>query len=113
MIRVCYAPLAGVDGASAPTGAGPDGRVGTPDDTGTDPTARRSDWSDPTAHPQPPSREPDSYLPAGDPVYHRSGSTAIGYDTALCATSTLPRRSRDITTSWCTANATASSGPAR
>jgi hypothetical protein len=41
---------------------------------------RRSDWRDPARHPQPPSRTPDSHLPAGDPVYHRETRTAIGYD---------------------------------
>jgi hypothetical protein len=47
-----------------------------------DPMGRRSDWTDPAAHPQPPSRPPDSHLPAGDPVYHRPGGTAIGYDSS-------------------------------
>ncbi|MEV6601462.1 hypothetical protein AB0M36_32105 [Actinoplanes sp. NPDC051346] len=70
------------DGTQAPAGAGPDGRAGTPDDTGIDPMGRRSDWDDPAAHPQAPSRPPDSHLPAGDPVYYRPGSTAIGYDSS-------------------------------
>jgi hypothetical protein len=48
----------------------------------TDTMGRRSDWRDPARHPQPPSRTPDSHLPAGDPVYHRSTGTAIGYDSA-------------------------------
>ncbi len=45
-----------------------------------DTMGRRSNWRDPARHPQPPSRTPDSHLPAGDPVYHRETSTAIGYD---------------------------------
>lgn len=47
-----------------------------------DPMGRRSDWRDPAAHPQPPPRPPDAYLLAGDPVYHRPGGTAIGYDSS-------------------------------
>ncbi len=45
-----------------------------------DEMGRRSDWRDPARHPQTPARAPDSQLPAGDPVYHRENSTAIGYD---------------------------------
>lgn len=74
--------LARADGTHTPGGAGPDGRPGTPDDTGIDPMGRRSDWTDPAAHPQPPSREPDAHLPAGDPVYYGQDSTAIGYDSS-------------------------------
>ncbi len=55
--------------------------VHAPDATGDlDMMGRRRDWADPAAHPQPPSRSPDAYLPAGDPVYHRPGGTAVGYD---------------------------------
>lgn len=46
----------------------------------TDPMGRRSDWADARAHPQSPIRPPDSHLAGGDPVYHRPGATAIGYD---------------------------------
>ena len=63
---------------AADTGAHP-GAYGGGD---LDPMGRRSDWTDPSAHPQPPSRPPDAHLPAGDPVYHRPGGTAIGYDRA-------------------------------
>jgi len=56
----------------------PTGQTGSPvDDMG-----RRSDWTDPADRPQGPSRPPDSYLTAGDPVYYRPGATAIGYDGA-------------------------------
>lgn len=43
---------------------------------------KRSDWAqrDPGDHPRPPARTPDSYLPSGDPIYHKSTGTAIGYD---------------------------------
>ncbi|NJC12658.1 uncharacterized protein YukE [Micromonospora profundi] len=41
---------------------------------------QRRDWADPRDHPLPPSRPPDSYLSAGDPIYHSDRSTAIGYD---------------------------------
>ena len=47
---------------------------------GIDPMGSRADWRDPVSHPQLPGRTPDSQLPAGDPVYHGAGSTAIGYD---------------------------------
>ncbi len=36
----------------------------------------------PAARPRAPGRRPDDYLPAGDPIYHGTGSTAIGYDSA-------------------------------
>jgi hypothetical protein len=49
---------------------------------GLDEMGRRSDWRDPAAHPQAPTRVPDSRLPAGDPVYHGPNSTAVGYDPA-------------------------------
>jgi hypothetical protein len=49
---------------------------------GMEPMGRRADWRDPATHPQAPSRTPDSHLPAGDPVYHGEGSTAIGYDSS-------------------------------
>jgi hypothetical protein len=45
-----------------------------------EPMGRRSDWRDPARRPQPPTRTPDSHLPAGDPVYYRENGTAIGYD---------------------------------
>ncbi|MEU5903294.1 WXG100 family type VII secretion target [Micromonospora sp. NPDC047467] len=41
---------------------------------------QRRDWVDPRDRPLPPGRPPDSYLSAGDPVYHRERSTGIGYD---------------------------------
>ncbi|WP_201272341.1 WXG100 family type VII secretion target [Verrucosispora sp. SN26_14.1] len=41
---------------------------------------RRRDWADPRDRPLPPVRQPESYLPAGDPVYHTPRSTGIGYD---------------------------------
>jgi hypothetical protein len=50
-------------------------RSGSLDSMGT-----RRAWRDPRDHPRPPSRPPDSTLPAGDPVYHAPHSTAIGYD---------------------------------
>ncbi|MGW3895690.1 WXG100 family type VII secretion target [Micromonospora profundi] len=46
-----------------------------------DSMGRRSDWEDPSAHPHTPPPS-DAHLPAGDPVYHRPNSTAIGYDSA-------------------------------
>ncbi|GIJ27414.1 hypothetical protein Vqi01_25760 [Micromonospora qiuiae] len=46
-----------------------------------EPMGHRSDWSDPTVHPQSPP-PPDANLLAGDPVYYRPTSTAIGYDSA-------------------------------
>jgi hypothetical protein len=48
----------------------------------TDLMGRRSHWADrdPADYPQAPSRTPDSHLESGDPVYHGSTSTAIGYD---------------------------------
>jgi uncharacterized protein YukE len=45
-----------------------------------DDMGRRSKWRDPESRPQPPARPADSYLPAGDPVYHSDHSTAVGYD---------------------------------
>ncbi|MEV1076080.1 WXG100 family type VII secretion target [Micromonospora parva] len=41
---------------------------------------RRRDWADPRERPLTPERTPDSYLSAGDPVYHSDRSTSIGYD---------------------------------
>ena len=41
---------------------------------------QRRDWMDPRNRPLPPGRPPESYLPAGDPVYHTNRSTGIGYD---------------------------------
>ncbi|MEV6799482.1 WXG100 family type VII secretion target [Micromonospora rifamycinica] len=46
----------------------------------TDRMGRRRDWVDPRARPRRPETQPDSYLPAGDPVYHTARSTTIGYD---------------------------------
>ncbi|MGC5031098.1 WXG100 family type VII secretion target [Micromonospora sp. DT229] len=58
------------------------GGTGTPTaGPGLEPMGRRSDWSDPTVHPQPPPPS-EAQLLAGDPVYHRPTSTAIGYDSA-------------------------------
>jgi hypothetical protein len=49
---------------------------------GMEPMGTRQNWWDPTRRPRPPSRTPDSQLPAGDPVYHGPNSTAIGYDSS-------------------------------
>ncbi|MET7709904.1 WXG100 family type VII secretion target [Micromonospora sp. NPDC005413] len=51
------------------------GRLGPADRMG-----QRRDWADPRDRPVPPGRAPDSYLSAGDPVYHSDRSTGIGYD---------------------------------
>ncbi|WP_433233368.1 WXG100 family type VII secretion target [Micromonospora sp. CA-248260] len=50
-------------------------RIGPNDRMGT-----RRDWADPRARPMSPKERPDSYLPAGDPVYHTDHSTVVGYD---------------------------------
>ncbi|MGC4866230.1 WXG100 family type VII secretion target [Micromonospora sp. DT53] len=50
-------------------------RLGPADRMGT-----RRDWADPRDRPLSPERAPDSYLSAGDPVYHSDRSTGIGYD---------------------------------
>ncbi|MEU1757183.1 WXG100 family type VII secretion target [Micromonospora matsumotoense] len=50
-------------------------RIGPNDRMGT-----RRDWADPRARPISPKGRPDSYLPAGDPVYHTDHSTVVGYD---------------------------------
>ena len=59
---------------------------------GTDTMGRRSNWRDPAARPQPPARVPDSHLAAGDPVYHRETSTAIGYDARTMRNFDMARR---------------------
>ncbi|WP_327025749.1 WXG100 family type VII secretion target [Micromonospora sp. NBC_01739] len=64
--------------ADSPTAGGTVTPFGSP---GLEPMGRRSDWSDPTVHPQPPPPS-EAQLLAGDPVYHRPTSTAIGYDSA-------------------------------
>ncbi|WP_444947451.1 WXG100 family type VII secretion target [Micromonospora ureilytica] len=69
------------DPVSPANGATPGGRPGAWGDPDLDSMGRRSDWEDPAAHPQTPP-PPDANLPAGDPVYHRPNSTAIGYDSA-------------------------------
>ncbi|MFG1604132.1 WXG100 family type VII secretion target [Actinoplanes sp. NPDC049265] len=47
---------------------------------GMDDMGRRADWRGAGERPQPPTRPPNSHLAAGDPIYHREGATAIGYD---------------------------------
>jgi uncharacterized protein YukE len=70
------------DGTRPAPGTGPDGQPAAPASGELDPMGRRSDWADPAAHPLPPPRPADGHLPAGDPVYHRPGGTAIGYDSS-------------------------------
>ncbi|GAB7043609.1 MULTISPECIES: hypothetical protein [Catenuloplanes] len=72
--ELAWAGRPGRNGGPGRTGAGADG-----DDMG-----RRSDWRDrdPADDPQEPQRPPDSYLDGGDPVYHRPGGTAVGYDSS-------------------------------
>ncbi|MEU8213748.1 WXG100 family type VII secretion target [Micromonospora sp. NPDC049044] len=69
------------EAGSPPNGAVPGQQPETWGEADLDSMGRRSDWKDPSAHPYAPP-PPDANLPAGDPVYHRPNSTAIGYDGA-------------------------------